>query len=98
MFRGLSSPAISRPQLHSQRHVGYPVVLKRGYGSAGDNVAICSNQTELAYAFSTTRIPESDIDSAESGRVLVQAHIPGITQYYSVAAWKGKLLAGFANG
>jgi hypothetical protein len=77
---------------------GYPVVLKRGYGSGGDNVVICSDRDELMRAFATIARPAgSDIDGAERGHLLVQAHIRGITQYYSVAAWEGRLLAGFAN-
>jgi predicted ATP-grasp superfamily ATP-dependent carboligase len=76
----------------------YPVVVKRGYGFGGDNVAICADADELARAFAAIARPAgSDIDGAERGQVLVQAHIPGVTQYYSVAAWGGRLLAGFAN-
>lgn len=76
----------------------YPVVVKGGYGFGGDNVAICADADALVHAFATIARPAgSDVDGAERGQLLVQAHIPGVTQYYSVAAWDGRLLAGFAN-
>jgi len=76
----------------------YAVVLKGGYGSGGDNVIICSNELEVEQAFaSISRRRRKGFDGAGSDRVLVQARVPGASQYYSVATWSGKLLAGFAN-
>ena len=77
---------------------GYAVVLKGGYGSAGDNVIICSDARDVEQAFASMRQKRSKgFDGAGSDRVLVQAHVSGASQYYSIVAWSGKLLAGFAN-
>ncbi len=77
---------------------GYPVVVKRGFGFAGHDVAVCSTPGELARDFAQlTRAAPFDPVTPAAGRLLVQAHIPGHAQLYSVAAWKGALLAGWAS-
>ena len=74
-----------------------PLVLKRGYGFAGQGVAICSSREELQRAFSDfARADAADLEPATGVRLLAQAYVPGRIVYYGIAAWKGLLLAGFA--
>lgn len=77
------------------RH-GYPVVVKRSYSFAGQGVAICQNEAELERAFVELRRPDG-IEPPTPGPLLLQAHIDGRTTYYSIAAWQGELLAGWAT-
>lgn len=77
---------------------GYPVVLKRGHGFAGQGVAICADSLALARAFEEfTRVNAQDPMCRVANRHLVQAHIPGRIQYYIATAWNGELLAGYAG-
>jgi hypothetical protein len=77
---------------------GYPVVLKRSHGSAGEGVAICKNSVELAAAVPRLlRQSAIDVEWESHGRVLAQAHIPGGITYYNIAAWRGDVLAGYAS-
>lgn len=78
------------------RH-GWPVVLKRGQSTAGEGVAVCANESEFGAAFARLlAAPGLALADAPADRLLIQAFIPGRTQYYAAAAWKGTLLAGFA--
>jgi hypothetical protein len=77
---------------------GYPVVLKRSYGTAGEGVAIVRNDDELATAFSKLSVPElHDIAGLADLHLMIQDHIPGRVQYNNLAAWQGRTLAGFAR-
>ena len=77
---------------------GYPVVLKRGHGFAGQGVAICANRDELTLAFADfTRANAMELGDSSANRHLVQARIPGRVQYYLAMAWKGDLLAGWTS-
>ncbi|MGE5088012.1 MAG: hypothetical protein ACM3QY_02710 [Candidatus Levyibacteriota bacterium] len=77
---------------------GYPVVLKRAHGFAGQGVAICADGTALARAFETfTRANAQDPVRRVAHRHLAQAHIPGRIQYYIATAWRGDLIAGYAG-
>ena len=77
---------------------GYPVVLKRAHGFAGQGVAICADDLALARAFEAfTRVNAQDPMCRIANRHLVQAHIPGRIQYYIATAWNGELLAGYAG-
>ena len=81
----------------AQRH-GYPVVLKRGYSSAGNGVSICSDGDELLREFAALSRPTgANLGDVRDGLLLVQAHIPGHTHYHNSVAWKGVLLAGQAS-
>jgi predicted ATP-grasp superfamily ATP-dependent carboligase len=74
---------------------GYPVVAKRGYGTAGDAVSICADATALRDAVAGYLRPDpSDFAGGGDGRVLVQAHVPGQIRFYQVTAWRGALVAG----
>jgi hypothetical protein len=76
---------------------GYPLVVKRSQSTAGDGVAICQNRDELATALPRLLQPGGlDFGDSTIGSVVLQAHVPGRIHFYVAAAWKGKLLAGFA--
>jgi|WetSurMetagenome_2_1015567.scaffolds.fasta_scaffold32947_3 predicted ATP-grasp superfamily ATP-dependent carboligase len=76
---------------------GFPVVLKTRHGFAGQGVAICQNAAALESAWSRfAAMPRVDIRQSEPHECLLQAYIPGRATYYSIAAWKGRLLAGWA--
>jgi hypothetical protein len=77
---------------------GYPVVLKRAHGFAGQGVAICANRDELLLALAQFNQPDQlDLGESRPARHLIQAHVPGRVQYYLATAWKGDLLAGWAS-
>lgn len=76
---------------------GYPVVLKLAYGFGGDGTAICADRDQLARAFTRLRQSSAADLGASSETLLVQACIPGGITYYAIAAWKGRLLAGYAT-
>lgn len=78
------------------RH-GYPVVLKRAHGFAGQGVAICTERESLVRAFAAFAAAEAaDIGDGGPPRYLLQAYVSGSVQYFHAAAWQGQLLAGFA--
>ena len=77
---------------------GYPAVLKRSYGTAGEGVAIVRNGDELASAFSRLSVPDAhDIAGLADLHLMIQEHIPGSVQYNNLAAWQGRTLAGFVR-
>jgi predicted ATP-grasp superfamily ATP-dependent carboligase len=76
---------------------GYPTVLKRPHSTAGDGVAICADEAELAAAFpALTESMTSDFEGVTAPGLLAQAFVEGTTAYYPAAAWKGELLVGYA--
>lgn len=77
---------------------GYPVVLKRAHGFAGQGVAICANRDDLSRAFAAFS-QQNALDLGDSGSThhLMQSHVPGRVQYYLATAWNGDLLAGYAS-
>jgi predicted ATP-grasp superfamily ATP-dependent carboligase len=76
----------------------FDVVLKRGFGSAGSEVVLVSTREELARAYAdlTGRI-DLNLEGATSVRILLQARIPGLVRHHTVAAMRGKLLAGVSR-
>jgi biotin carboxylase len=77
---------------------GYPVVVKRGFGAAGEWVAIVPDREQLAricsrFAAATTL----DLEGSGTSRLLVQAHISGTVVDQSMVAWRGSTLAGFVR-
>ena len=77
---------------------GYPVVLKRAHGFAGQGVAICADAGALARAFAEfTAVNAQDPGCPVASRHLVQAHVPGSVRYYIATAWNGELIAGYAG-
>jgi len=78
----------------------WPVVVKRRHGFAGQGVAICGDRKDVARALATFAAADAQdlVDpAAGQAQYLVQAHLPGRTQYFQGAAWNGRLLAGYAG-
>jgi len=76
---------------------GWPVVLKRSYSSAGEGVAICVDQDALIRQFAwLVNSKTLNPNDSKANRLLVQAYIPGRTQYFAGTAWRGSLLCGYA--
>ena len=83
----------------AQSH-GWPVVVKRRHGFAGQGVAICADSNDVARAVATFATADAQdlIDPAEGrARYLAQAHLPGRTQYFHGVSWNGRLLAGYSG-
>ena len=77
---------------------GYPIVLKRGYGSAGEGVAICADGEELSGALTRlTGQAAIDLEGGTRAGILAQAFIAGRVTYYSGAAWRGSVLTGYGS-
>lgn len=93
-FRVITDPAEAKS--FAATH-GWPIVLKRGHSSAGDGVAICADQDALTREFSRLRNGVTlNLRDADAERLLVQAYIPGRTQYFAGTTWRGALLCGYA--
>ena len=75
---------------------GYPVVLKRNHSSAGEGVRICAGPTELAPAFRALQGLRVTYFARTGRELLVQEYIVGCVKSYHMAAWKGRLLTGYA--
>ncbi len=77
---------------------GYPVVVKRRYGFAGQGVAIASSRHELAAAIRQLQRPDQ-LDLGEQGNslLLVQSFIAGPHLSQALVAVAGEPLAGFAS-
>ena len=79
---------------------GWPVVVKRRHGFAGQGVAICADRNDVVRALAAFAAADAqDLVDAAAGppRYLAQAHLAGRTQYFQGAAWNGRLLAGYAG-
>jgi predicted ATP-grasp superfamily ATP-dependent carboligase len=79
---------------------GWPVVVKRRHGFAGQGVAICADRNDVARALETFAAADAqDLVDPAAGPTsyLAQAHLPGRTQYFQGVAWNGRLLAGYAG-
>ena len=75
---------------------GWPIVLKRSHSSAGDGVAVCADPYALQRDFAQLLAGATlDLNDTDTKRLIVQAFIPGRTQYYNATAWRGSLLCGF---
>jgi biotin carboxylase len=80
------------------RERSYPLVVKRPLTNAGDGMPIVANEAELVDAVSALAAPEiDDLEPDTSGRVIVQQHVDGHVCYQDVAAWQGRMLAGYAG-
>jgi predicted ATP-grasp superfamily ATP-dependent carboligase len=84
-----------------QRHaaaLGYPVVVKRRFGFAGQGVAIASTGEDLAAAAQQLLRPDQlDLGEFRSPQLLVQAFIAGPYHSQSLVAKRGVVLASFAH-
>lgn len=79
---------------------GWPVVVKRRHGFAGQGVAICADRDEVVRALAAFAVADAgDLVDPAAGpaRYLAQAHLAGRTQYFQAVAWDGRLLAGYAG-
>lgn len=80
----------------ARRH-RYPIVLKRAHAFAGQGVAICANESELADAIGAFAIANArDLRRSTRSPYLAQAYISGPVRYFHAVAWRGELVAGFA--
>ena len=82
--------------LFAQR-CGYPVVLKRRFGFAGDGNAIVNSPEELQKAAQRLLRPDQlDLGEHRLPQLLVQAYINGAHHSQALVALNGAPLAGFA--
>jgi predicted ATP-grasp superfamily ATP-dependent carboligase len=79
----------------AQTH-GYPVVLKRAFGTAGGAVAVIPDDAELEPAFRQL-LSAVGTSLLNSVNMLIQAWIPGRGLLHAVAAWKGVAYAGMTR-
>lgn len=76
---------------------GYPIVLKRRFGFAGEGVAIVSSADELAREGRLLMQPNQlDLGDHKSQQLLVQEFIDGPYHSQAIVARQGEPLAGFA--
>jgi predicted ATP-grasp superfamily ATP-dependent carboligase len=76
--------------------IGYPVVLKRAFGTAGQAVEVVAEKTQLEPAFRKL-ISKGDATLWKSADLLIQAWIPGKGLLHAVAAWGGVVCAGMTR-
>jgi predicted ATP-grasp superfamily ATP-dependent carboligase len=77
---------------------GYPVVLKLGYGVAGQWVRVAETRAQLAARFDDLlAAPLASFGQAGARRLLVQRQIEGNSVLQSIVVWNGKVLAGYAR-
>ena len=77
---------------------GFPIVLKRAFGAAGEWVEIAADRQQLATAY-TKFISAVTLELADVAprTLLAQAHVAGMIRNQGVAAWQGRMLAGFVR-
>jgi len=75
---------------------GYPIVLKRAFGTAGQAVEVVPEKIQLEPAFRKL-ISKGDAALWKSADLLVQAWIPGKGLLHAVAAWGGVVYAGMTR-
>jgi predicted ATP-grasp superfamily ATP-dependent carboligase len=76
---------------------GYPIVVKRPHVTAGNGVRRVRNGDELSQAMAALPAPDAaDSEPDAAGRIVVQQHVDGDIRYQNVAAWQGRMLAGYA--
>ena len=77
---------------------GYPLAVKRPHSSAGEGVRIVADQAALASAMNALAAPSpGDLETADSGRLVLQKVIVGQRFHQEVAAWQGRALAACAG-
>jgi predicted ATP-grasp superfamily ATP-dependent carboligase len=75
---------------------GYPIVLKRAFGTAGQAVEVVPEKAQLEPAFRKL-IAKGDATLWKSANLLIQAWIPGKGLLHAVAAWGGVVYAGMTR-
>ena len=77
---------------------GFPVVLKRAFGAAGEWVEIAAHSQQLTAAYTKLSAAVTlELGDAAPRTLLVQAHVAGVIRNQGVAAWEGRMLAGFVR-
>lgn len=75
---------------------GYPIVLKRRFGFAGQGVAIVADRHELGRAFTRLVVPDQlDLGAENVPSVLAQSFVRGAHYSEAMVSWEGVRLAGF---
>jgi len=77
---------------------GWPAVLKRGYGFAGEGVALCADRGQLVAAWA--KLSPADphgLEGRGKAGLICQAHIPGRVISQQIAAWNGEVVASYAR-
>ena len=76
---------------------GYPVVVKRGYGSAGEavEIAVTGGELEPAFARVAAIVPRFAVDHGT--RILIQEFVPGRSLSRASVSWGGRELAGISR-
>jgi predicted ATP-grasp superfamily ATP-dependent carboligase len=75
---------------------GYPVVLKRAFGTAGQAVEVVRDDSQLEAAFRKL-LSAATTTLWNSADLLVQAWVPGKGLLHAVAAWRGVAYAGMTR-
>ncbi|HKW79618.1 MAG TPA: ATP-grasp domain-containing protein [Casimicrobiaceae bacterium] len=76
--------------------LGYPLVVKRRFGFAGEGVAIVADADELTMHCNALLGPDQlDLEQRLPGRLLIQAFIHGAYHSQAFAAVHGRVLAAF---
>lgn len=77
--------------------LGFPVIVRQMFGSAGRGAARCGSVDEMRTA--TRAFPSADAWSPRGGqRLVVQRWIDGAVVNRASLAWEGKEVAGFTRG
>ena len=77
--------------------LGYPLVLKRRFGFAGEGVAVATDADDLVRQGESLLSPDQlDLGQRHPRQLLVQSFIRGAYHSQAIAAWQGKTLARFA--
>ena len=76
---------------------GYPIVLKRGHGAAGEGVAVVAQSDGLVAAFAKVAAPQASFRGDERGRIVVQSFIPGRSVTRGSVGWDRDELGGITR-
>jgi predicted ATP-grasp superfamily ATP-dependent carboligase len=77
--------------------LGYPLVLKRRFGFAGEGVAVTTDTDDLVRQGQSLLNPDQlDLGQRHPQQLLVQSFIHGAYHSQAIAAWQGKPLARFS--
>lgn len=79
----------------AQKH-GYPLVLKRAFGTGGEAVEVVPDSTRLEPAFRTLLSPANAI-VWDAPDLVIQAWVPGRGLLHAVAAFNGVVYAGMTR-
>jgi predicted ATP-grasp superfamily ATP-dependent carboligase len=86
---------IAAAQTFARTH-GYPVVLKRAFGTGGQAVEVAADEAGLARAFRKL-LSVRAVTLWNSNDLLIQAWVPGKGLLHAVAAWGGVAYAGMTR-